>query len=630
MTLQEILHKLEGVTGSGNQYTAKCPAHNDEHASLSISSGVDGRILLHCHAGCDATNIVAAIGLTMRDLYPPEEAPTAKQGKNIVTIYPYTDAEGKLLAQKIRYDNKSFSWRRPDGQGGWEYKRGNTKVLYNLPEVIAGDPIFIVEGEKDCETLRKIGLTATTAPDGAGGKSKWDNSFNEFFSGKTVIIIPDNDKPGHELAKAAADSIQGVAESVKLIDLSAAVPNLPEHADISDIAAWKSHNELEALLNSLIQNTPEYTGSASRTGQPEKYKGKKLLVKKLSLIEPRRAEYLLFPYLPKGRLCVIAGVSGSTKTWLTLYFASIISKAGTFITDNVFTKRTPGVVIYQPKENDYETDIRPRLDTLKANNENIFTIEERYEDGSSASPLSLTDKRIKEVLEEHHPQLLVFDPLQSYLGENVDMHKANEVRPILDSLADLAKEYQCTIVIVSHMSKMTTASALDRILGTSDLRNAARSIIIVGNDPNDQNRRVFTHAKNSLGELGQSVAYHIDTSAGGVVIDGFCDLEPDDVVKAKQDGSRNKPSVCRDEAINLLQEMLGEPGYCRLEDIQAAAAMQGISERTLQRAKKELFLKSLSVGYSNNKTTWWLYPGVDKETVKKECGEYDKINGEMA
>ena len=117
---------------------------------------------------------------------------------------------------------------------------------------------------------------------------------------------------------------------------------------------------------------------------------------------------------------------------------------------------------------------------------------------------------------------------------------------------------------------------------------------------------------------------------GGVVVDGFCELEPDDVVQAKKDGSRNKPSVCRDEAINLLQEMLGEPGYCRLEEIQAAAAMQGISERTLQRAKKELFLKSLSVGYSSNKTTWWLYPGVDKETVKKECGEYDKINGEMA
>lgn len=621
MTLNEILNKIEGVTGSGNQYAGHCPAHDDKKASLSISSGADGRILLQCHAGCKTTDIVSAMGLTMRDLYPPEEAPTAGQGKKIVAMYSYTDAEGHLLAQKIRYENKSFSWRRPNGCGGWEYKRGNTKVLYNLPEVIAGDPIFVVEGEKDCETLRKLGLTATTAPDGAGGKSKWDSSFNEFFSGKTVIIIPDNDKPGRELAKAAADSIRGIAESVKLVDLSKAVPNLPEHADISDIAAWKNQNELEALLNNLIQTTPEYTLIAS-----DGPKGKPLNIKYMSQIEPKKAEYLLYPYLPKGKLCIIAGVSGSTKTWLTLYFASIISKAGRFITDDTFTKREPGIVIYQTKENDYETDIRPRLDALKANLDNILVIDEHDVDGSSA-PLSLTDGRIEQVIKKYNAKLLIFDPLQSYLGEDIDMHRANEVRPILDQLIDMANRYSCTVIIVSHMSKMTTASALDRILGSSDLRNAARSIIVVGSDPNDQNRRVFTHGKNSLGTLGQSIAYHIDPSNGGVVIDGFCELEPNDVLQVKRDGTRNKPSISKNEAVNLLQEMLGEEGYCKLEDIQTAAAYQGISPRTLQRAKEELFLKKVSIGF-RPKTTWWLYPGLDSEKIKLELGKIETENNE--
>ena len=202
----------------------------------------------------------------------------------------------------------------------------------------------------------------------------------------------------------------------------------------------------------------------------------------------------LYPYLPKGKLCIITGVSGSTKTWLTLYFASIISKAGRFITDDAFTKREPGTVIYQTKENDYETDIRPRLDALKANLDNILVIDEHDVDGSGA-PLSLTDGRIEQAIKEYNAKLLVFDPLQSYLGEDIDMHRANEVRPILDQLIDMANRYSCTVIIVSHMSKMATASALDRILGSSDLRNAARSIIVVESDPNDQNRRVFTHGK---------------------------------------------------------------------------------------------------------------------------------------
>ena len=612
MTLQEILHKLDSVSGTGNQYIARCPAHDDRKASLSISSGENGRILLQCHAGCNIENIVAAMGITIRDLFPPEESPEIKQARNVVAVYDYKDAEGRLLAQKLRYDNKSFSWRRPDGSGGWEYKRGNTKVLYNLPEVINGDPVFIVEGEKDCETVRTFGLVATTVPDGAGGKNKWDNNYNEYFRGKTVFIIPDNDTPGYELAQTAAENLLGIAESVKILDLNTVFPNLPKGADISDVTARNSRSDVETLISELISKAPEYAPKSSENAHE-----KSLLLKQVSQIEAKTAEYLLDPYLPRGKLCVIAGVSGSTKTWLTLFFASIISNAGHFITDNLQTKRTPGVVIYQTKENDYETDIRPRLDALRANLDNILVIQEKDNEGKSA-PLSLTDERIEQAIKQTHAKLIVFDPLQSYLGENVDMHKANEVRPILDQLISIANEYGCTVVIVSHMSKMTTASALDRILGTSDLRNAARSIIVVGSDPNDHNRRVFTHGKNSLGQLGQSVAYHIDPNNGGVVVEGFCDLEPDDVVQAKKDGTRNKPSVNEDEAINMLQEMMGEEGYCKLEDIKTAAAMLGISRATLYRAKEQLFLKSFSVGFCP-KTTWWLWPGTDKEKVKEIC-----------
>ena len=147
MTLSEMLSRLQGVKGSGSQYTAKCPAHDDRHASLSIGAGDDGRILMKCHAGCSTQSVLAAMGLTEHDLFPencgakaakgakvyrdadaPDGAKVAKAAKGngacpVVSTYNYYDANGELLAQKLRREDKSFFWRRPDGNGGWVYNR---------------------------------------------------------------------------------------------------------------------------------------------------------------------------------------------------------------------------------------------------------------------------------------------------------------------------------------------------------------------------------------------------------------------------------------------------------------------------------------------------------------------------
>lgn len=120
MSIDEILSRLDGVKGGDGQWSACCPAHDDKRQSLSVGVGEDGKVLLHCHAGCAVEDIAAATGLTMRDLFvedkPPDRSRSTAGKSPVVATYNYLDDAGQLLAQKLRRADKTFSWRRPDGK----------------------------------------------------------------------------------------------------------------------------------------------------------------------------------------------------------------------------------------------------------------------------------------------------------------------------------------------------------------------------------------------------------------------------------------------------------------------------------------------------------------------------------
>lgn len=177
------------------------------------------------------------------------QARIGKPGK-IVATYDYHDLNGKLLFQVVRSEPKKFWQRRPDGNGGWinEVKSLPELVPYRLPEVIKAERVCIPEGEKDCDRLAYLGLVSTCNPMGAG---KWRHKYNQYFQGKLVVILPDNDPPGRDHAKDVARNLHGVAASVKVVEL----PDLPEKGDVSD---WiKSGGTKEALL-ALVETTPEF------------------------------------------------------------------------------------------------------------------------------------------------------------------------------------------------------------------------------------------------------------------------------------------------------------------------------------------------------------------------------------
>ena len=255
--LQNVLDRLKGVVRVSGGFQAQCPCRNDdENPSFSISEGDGGKVVVYCHAGrCNTQQACTSMGITMSELYP-----TKKEKKlELVAKYQYMDEDGNLLFEKLRYldenGKKEFRQRKPDGKGGWEYKLGDTpRVLYNLPMVLKaksnGDPIWVVEGEKDANSLIKLGICATTMPNGAG---TWLPIHTDVLAGAVVEVIADNDDAGIKHAKSVYEELSDAGCDVQ-------VWSCTKGKDITDHLS--SGGKIEELIQAdlgVTENTREET-----------------------------------------------------------------------------------------------------------------------------------------------------------------------------------------------------------------------------------------------------------------------------------------------------------------------------------------------------------------------------------
>ena len=262
MTLDELLSLLEKVRKTSGGYEARCPSHDDRTASLSISEGEGGKILLKCHAGCPTEQICESLSIAFKDLFPQKittkRRKTKKRAK-IIARYTYHDEQGAALFQVVKAENKSFYQRSPDGKGGWKLGLCGAKLVpYQLPDLVATpveETVFVVEGEKDADNLRTQSLHATCNPGGAG---KWRHQFSRWFKGRKVAILPDNDDPGRAHAEQVAKYLFDVVASVKMVEL----PGLEPKGDVSD---WLASGGMAGQLEQIVAETPDWKPTKPQT-----------------------------------------------------------------------------------------------------------------------------------------------------------------------------------------------------------------------------------------------------------------------------------------------------------------------------------------------------------------------------
>lgn len=265
MNVTEFVSRLDNVEPNGqNSYTARCPVHGDTHNSLSISEGNDGRILVNCFAGCSTQDIVETMGLNMSDLFSQSvNTLTSAASYKLDREHIYKNSVGEIVGKKSIWkapgvkSKKVKCYRYENGQ--YIERLNNAKFpLYHLPELLSSkDTIIVAEGEKDVETLEKLGYTATSKPNGAG--SKWLTEYNDYIKDRNVILLADNDKPGKDNVERDAALIWSIVKSVKVVYSENVLPGLREHGDISDIVAEIGEDQAKTVLDKVISETRAYS-----------------------------------------------------------------------------------------------------------------------------------------------------------------------------------------------------------------------------------------------------------------------------------------------------------------------------------------------------------------------------------
>ena len=313
---------------------------------------------------------------------------------------------------------------------------------------------------------------------------------------------------------------------------------------------------------------------------------------RMSDVEQTEVAFLWKPYIPFGKLTILHGDAGNGKTYVAMQLCAACTNRAAIPN---MEPLEPFKVIYQTAEDGLGDTIKPRLIEAGADLEKVLVIDEGEDD-----PLTLVDERIEKAIRENDARLLIIDPIQAFLGEKVDMNRANEVRPILRKIGNVAQRTGCAIVLIGHLNKAAGMQSNYRGLGSIDFSAGVRSVLVIGKTKDDPNMRVLVHDKSSLAPPGTSIAFILGDEEGFRWV-GECDFTADELLS----GIEKKKESKTQEAKDLIFRMLAGGKEVYSEEIDKAAMEKGISSRTVRDAKKELgeALKSRS-GEGRRKVFW--------------------------
>ena len=326
----------------------------------------------------------------------------------------------------------------------------------------------------------------------------------------------------------------------------------------------------------------------------------------MEMVEVEQIEWLFYPFIPFGKVTIIQGDPGEGKTTMVLQIIAKLTKGEAIfpwqeqkieekngaempVDSNVDNLMEPVNVIYQTAEDGLGDTIKPRLLAAGADCSRVLVIDDREQ------PLTMLDIRLEEAIVQTKARLVVLDPIQGFLGAEVDMHRANEIRPLMKRVAVLAEKYHCAIILIGHMNKNSNGKSSYRGLGSIDFQAAARSVLIVGRIKDEPEVRVVCHVKSSLAPEGKSIAFRLDKDNGFEWI-GEYDISADDLLSGDSRGQKSR------KAKEFLLEILADGGMAQ-KKIEEEAEKRGIKKKTLRNAKLELEIDSVKRG---NQWFWML------------------------
>ena len=314
-------------------------------------------------------------------------------------------------------------------------------------------------------------------------------------------------------------------------------------------------------------------------------------------VEIEKIDWLLYPFIPFGKVTIVQGDPGEGKTTMVLQIIAKMTKGEAVLPsdsdESALKEKTmalePVNVIYQTAEDGLGDTIKPRLLSAGADCSRVMVIDDNDQ------ALTMMDARLEEAIIRTKARLVVLDPIQGFLGTDVDMRRANEIRPLMKRVAVLAEKYHCAIILIGHMNKNSNGKSSYRGLGSIDFQAAARSVLIVGRIKDEPEIRVVCHVKSSLAPEGKSIAFRLDKDTGFEWI-GEYDISADDLLSGDNRGQKIH------EAKEFLKEILVSGSVAQTK-VAEEAESRGIKKKTLWNAKKELEIESVKIG---NQWFWML------------------------
>ena len=384
-----------------------------------------------------------------------------------------------------------------------------------------------------------------------------------------VFLCLDADKAGEDACKRLAALLPDTVSVTRI---------QPCMKDWNDVLVHRAEIPNRNYFKSIVLKEPPKKDSVK--------------IIRMSDVELTPVEWLWKPYLPFGKLSVLQGNPGEGKTYFAMHLAAACTN-GKLLPN--MERMEPFNVIYQTAEDGLGDTVKPRLIEAGADLDRVLVIDD------SDVQLTLSDERIEKAIIENNARLVIIDPIQAYLGADVDMNRANEVRPIFMRLGQVAQRTGCAILLIGHLNKAAGMQSLQRGLGSIDIAAAVRSVMFIGKLKHDPTMRILTHEKSSLAPPGASLAFSLGDE-GGFRWVGEYDITADEMLSGIEPQRETKTQQAKD----LICALLAGGKQVLSEDIDKAALERGIPGRTVRDAKRELgdALKSKIV--EGRKKVFWM------------------------